>query len=310
VGRPHLTVLAGPTASGKTALAVRLARAWGAEIVSADSQQVYRHFDVGTAKPTAEELAAAPHHLVSVVEPAEPFSAARYQELADAAIAGAAARGRPVLVVGGTGLYIRVLLHGVMPAPPADPALRAELEAAAASQGREALHAELARVDPETAARLHPADLVRVVRALEVHRLTGTPLSALHRAHGFRGSRYPFRLYVLTPPREAQHAAIEARTRAMFEGGLLEEVRGLLARGYRDAPPMRSVGYAQALDVVEGRLTPEEGLRLAVHATRQYAKRQGTWFRKEAGAVPLAPPYDALDALPPPPQPQGDDAPG
>jgi tRNA dimethylallyltransferase len=205
-----------------------------------------------------------------------------------------------VLVVGGTGLYIRILLHGVLPAPPADTCLRAELEAFAAEHGREALHERLARVDPATAARLHAADVVRVVRALELHALTGEAPSALQRAHGFGEDRYPFDLFVLRPPREVLYPAIDTRTRRMFEGGLLEEVASLVERGYRASAPMRSVGYAQALEVVEGRMSREDAVRLAAQATRRYAKRQETWFRKEARAVHVAPPYEELLQRAPP----------
>ena len=298
-GEPPLTVIAGPTASGKSALALELAQRTGAEIISADSQQVYRHFDIGTAKPSAEELSLVPHHLVSVVEPLEPFSAAEFQRRADEAIRQVRARGRPVLVVGGTGLYLRVLLHGVVEAPGALPALRAELEAVAASQGRAEVHRRLAEVDPESAAQLSPNDLVRTVRALEIHAATGKPASEFRRAHAFTQDRYAYRLAVLEPPREALYATIDARTRAMFERGLLEEVEGLLARGYADAAPMRSVGYVQARAVVEGRLTREQGMAEAAQETRRYAKRQLTWFRKERGARFLAPPFtpERLEAL-------------
>jgi tRNA dimethylallyltransferase len=295
--KPQLTIIAGPTASGKTALAVELARRAGGEIVSADSQQVYRFFDVGTAKPSAEELAAVPHHLISVVEPLEPFSAAEYQRRADAAIADIASRGRPVFVVGGTGLYVRILLHGVVEAPGADPSLRASLEALAAAEGREAVHRKLAEIDPETAAKLPTQDLVRVIRALEIHAQTGVPASQWRREHGFLPDRYPFRLFVLEPPREPLYRSINERTRAMFARGLVEETRELLARGYADAAPMRSVGYVQARAVVEGRMTQEEAIHDTAQETRRYAKRQLTWFRKEPGAVHLAPPYDALRNL-------------
>ncbi|NOJ96990.1 tRNA (adenosine(37)-N6)-dimethylallyltransferase MiaA [Corallococcus coralloides] len=286
-----LTVIAGPTASGKTALAIAWARDAGGEIVSADSQQVYRAFDIGTAKPSAEELAAVPHHLVSCVDPLEPFSAAEYQRRADAAIADIASRGRPVFVVGGTGLYLRILLHGVVDAPGALPSLRAELEALAAEQGREAVHRRLAEVDPETAAKLPPQDLVRVVRALEIHAQTGVPASEFRRAHAFAPDRHPFQLYVLEPPRESLYAAINARTEALFSRGLVEETRALLEQGYADAAPMRSVGYVQARAVVEGRMTREEAITGTAQETRRYAKRQLTWFRKEPGAVFLSPPY-------------------
>lgn len=287
----QLLVIAGPTASGKTAVAIEVAGRMGAEIVSADSQQVYRHFDIGTAKPTEGERAAVPHHLISVVEPGEAFSAARYQALADEAISAIHARGRPVVVVGGTGLYLRVLLHGVVEAPPRDEALRARLEEEAAAGGREALHARLAEIDPEAAARIAPTDLVRIIRALEIQALTGETASAHRARHAFSGARYPFRMFVLDPPREALYAAINARTRRMFEGGLLEEVRALIASGHRQAAPMRSVGYAEALEIVEGRLTLEEGIALAAQSTRNYAKRQLTWFRKEQGAVFIPPPF-------------------
>lgn len=293
---PLLTVVAGPTASGKSALALALAEATGAELVSADSQQVYRHFDLGTAKPSAEELARVPHHLVSVIEPTEAFDAARFQALADAAIAAITSRGRPVIVVGGTGLYLRVLLHGVVDAPPKNPELRAELEAFADAEGEAALHARLAEVDPPTAARLPIQDRLRIIRALEIHAGSGTPASALREAHRFQAARYPYRMWVLQPEREALYGIINARAEEMYRQGLLEEVRGLVARGYRETAPMRSVGYVQALDVVEGRCSVAEGLARTQQATRHYAKRQLTWFRKESGARFLKPPYD-VEAL-------------
>ena len=292
--RPHLTVIAGPTASGKTSLAIRVAQASGGEIVSADSQQVYRWFDIGTAKPSAEELAAVPHHLVSVVDPLEPFSAAKYQALADAAIAEIALRGRRVIVVGGTGLYLRILLHGVVAAPPGDPELRARLEAEADREGRAALHAKLAEIEPASAARIPPNARVRTVRALEIHALTGTPASVWRAEHGFSTNRYPFTLWVLAPEREALYRAIDLRTRAMFDAGLLDEVRSLVSRGYREAPPMASVGYREALMAAEGQISRDEAIRLAAQATRHYAKRQLTWFRKETEARFVSPPYSEV----------------
>jgi tRNA dimethylallyltransferase len=287
----HLTVIAGPTASGKTSLAIKLARETNGEIVSADSQQVYRHFDIGTAQPSAEELAAVPHHLISVVDPLEPFSAARFQTLADAAIAEIASRGKRVIVVGGTGLYLRILLHGVVDAPPANPRLRAELEAQAEREGRVALHARLAEVDPPSAARIPPNDLVRIVRALEIHTLTGTPASTWRQEHGFSTDRYPFTLWVLTPERDTLYRAIDERTAQMFSRGLIDEARSLVERGYRDAPPMGSVGYHEALLALEGKVSVDEAIRLAAQATRRYAKRQLTWFRKEPSARLVTPPY-------------------
>lgn len=276
-----LRVIAGPTASGKTARAIALAQQLGAEIVSADSQQVYRYFDIGTAKPSPEQLAAVRHHLISVVDPLEPFSAQRYAQLADAAIADIQRRGKQAIVVGGTGLYLRVLLHGVVAASGSDPSVRAELE----REGSEALHQRLAQVDPETAARLPVADRVRVVRALEIFMLTGKPASAHRAEHAFAADRYSYELTVLDPPREALYRAINQRTQAMFDAGLIDEVRGLVARGYEAAAPMGSVGYSQALKVVLGGVTREQAIAEAAQKTRHYAKRQLTWFRKERGAV-------------------------
>lgn len=290
----RLLVITGPTASGKSALALEVAERVGGELVSADSQQVYRYFDVGTAKPSSDDLSRVPHHLISVADPHEQFSAARFAAEADAAIRDIVSRGRVPIVVGGTGLYLRFLLHGVVPAPPADKDLRTRLEAEAEREGRHALHARLSQIDPETAARVQPADLVRIVRALEIHALTGRTASDFRRAHAFSEDRYDHVFVALDPPREALFRAIDRRTRAMFdEQGLVEEVRALVERGYREAPPMGSVGYVQALALLEGRLSREEAIADAAKQTRHYAKRQWTWFRREPGVRFVPPPYDA-----------------
>jgi tRNA dimethylallyltransferase len=299
MGQPspaEVIVLAGPTASGKSALALRLAERLGAEIVSADSQQVYRYFNIGNAKPSASELARVRHHVVSVVEPNERFSAAQFQKLADAAIADIQSRSKPVVVVGGTGLYLRILLHGVISAPGANPELRRQLEDEAVRKGREALHRRLALVDPASAAAVKPTDLVRIIRALEIHQSTGMAVSEQRGRHQFTENRYPYALYVLSPARDELYRAIDQRAKAMFAGGLVEEVRSLVQRGFRDAAPMRSVNYVQALAVVEGRLSLAEGIASAAQQARRYAKRQLTWFRKEAGARHISPPYAELDA--------------
>ena len=289
-GKPKpLLVIAGPTASGKTTLAIEIARRLNAEIISADSQQVYRHFDIGTAKPSEAELAAIPHHLISIADPLEDFSAARFGKLADAAIADIQSRGKRVVVVGGTGLYLRVLLHGVMPGPSRDEALRAELETFADREGNEALHARLAKVDPVTAAKHPVQDRLRVIRALEIHQLTGKPASEHRDEHAFAADRYDYRLFVLNPPREKVYDAINLRTRKMFDAGLLDETRALVAKGYREAAPMRAVGYLQALQVIDGTLTKQKAIEDTAQATRHYAKRQWTWFKKEKGAVLAAP---------------------
>ena len=291
-----LIVLAGPTASGKTALALRLAQKLDAEIVNADSQQVYRYFDIGTAKPRAVELAQVRHHLISIVDPDEAFSAAHFQRRADAAIEEIRLRSRRVLVVGGTGLYLRILLHGVISVPAANPALRRELEAEAAQHGREALHRRLAQVDPVSAAAVQPTDLVRIIRALEIYQGTGVPVSEHRQRHQFLENRYRFALYVLCPPRAELYRAIDERAKAMFAGGLLDEVRSLVGKGFRSAAPMASVNYVQALAVVEGRMGLESAIASASQHARRYAKRQLTWFRREAGAMHIAPPYAELEA--------------
>jgi tRNA dimethylallyltransferase len=290
---PELTVIAGPTAVGKSALALKLAEHRAAEILSADSQAVYRYFDLGTAKPDAEAMARVPHHLVSVVDPLEQFTAARFQVLADAAIRDISARGRRVLVVGGTGLYIRVLLHGLS-AGPSDPEVRAQLEAEARQLGAEGMHARLAASDPESARTISVADTLRVIRALEIQALTGAPASVARRTHRFAAARYPFTLWFMDPPHEALAQAIALRTRSLFARGLIEEVESLLRRGYREAPAMRSVGYRQALAVLEGRLSRSEAELETERLTRAYAKRQRTWFRREPGVRFIPPPYEAI----------------
>jgi tRNA dimethylallyltransferase len=287
-----LWVIAGPTASGKSALALELAESLDAEIVSADSQQVYRHFDLGTAKPTPQEQRRVPHHLISVVDPDEDFSGVRYQQLADAAIADIQRRQKRVVVVGGTGLYLRILLQGVVAAPGADPALRAELTAFAEAEGAQALWEKLNAVDPQTAKLLPAADRFRIIRALEIHVRTGQPASQARAAHAFAEARHPHRLFVLEPPRPALYAAINARTRAMYDAGLVEEARSLAARGYDKSAPMRSVGYVEALAVSKGDLKLEDAIALTAQRTRNYAKRQITWFKKEKAEF-LAPPYSA-----------------
>jgi tRNA dimethylallyltransferase len=289
-----IAVITGPTASGKTALAIELARRLGGEIVNADSQQVYRGLDLGTAKPTPAEQAVARHHLLDVVEPGEGMDAARYQALADAAIADIASRGRFPIVAGGTGLYLRALLRGVAAAPGRDPALRAALEAEAERDGRAALHRRLARVDPAAAARIGENDLVRIVRALEIAS-GGRTQSEVFDAHRFAEVRYRARLLVLDLPRAELHARIEARAIPLFEG-LLAEARRLLERCAGELPPRLPIGYAEASDVLAGRLSRDEAMRRVQVAHRRYARRQVIWLRREPGAEWLRPPLD-VEAL-------------
>lgn len=296
MSRPPLVVLAGPTASGKSALALALAERLGGEIVSADSQQVYRGLDVGTAKPGPEDRARVPHHLLDVAEPGEQLTAARFVALADAAIAEIDAGGHVALVVGGTGLWIRALVRGLAPAPPRDEGLRARLEAEAAADGAPALHARLARVDPETAARLHPNDRVRIVRALEVHALAGRPLSAILAEHGFEEARYPHRLLALDPPRDVLRARIRRRVEVMLDGGWIEETARLLAGEGGAHRLSRVLGYADVAAHLAGELDREALVERVSARTWQYARRQRVWLRGEAGVEWLAPDRD-VEAL-------------
>ena len=290
-GTPRLVVVTGPTASGKTELALALARRLDGEIVNADSQQVYRGLDAGTAKPTPEQRAAVPHHLLDVVEPGDRMDAARFQALADAAIADVAARGRVPVVAGGTGLYIRALLHGVAAAPGRDPALRAELEELAAREGRAALHRRLAAVDPQAAARIGPNDLVRVVRALEMA-AGGRTQTDVFSAHRFSETRHRARLLALDLPRAVLHARIEARVPRLFEAGLLPEVERLASRRGGALPARLPIGYAEAAEVVAGRLDQAEAVRRIQAAHRRYARRQISWLRREPGVEWLRHPVD------------------
>jgi tRNA dimethylallyltransferase len=278
-------LLMGPTASGKSDLAIRLARMVPAEIISVDSALVYRELDIGTAKPPRALRAEIPHHLVDVLDPAEAYSAGRFRRDALAAMAGARARGRIPLLVGGTMLYFRALLRGLAELPEADPALRAALDAEAERRGWPALHAELARVDPAAAARIRPGDSQRIQRALEVWRLTGTPLSQLQAAATDSPAGWHFLKLGLAPPtRPELHVAIERRFEAMMRAGFLAEVERLHARGdlHDGLPAIRAVGYRQLWAHVEGRCGLEDAVRDAITATRRLAKRQMTWLRAEA----------------------------
>jgi tRNA dimethylallyltransferase len=281
VAPPLLIALVGPTAAGKSALGLRLALAEGGEIVSCDSLQVYRGFDVGSAKPTIEERRRVPHHLVDVVDPDEPFSAADYARRGREALASIRDRGVPPFVVGGTGLYLRALLRGLFEGPSRDDALRGRLEAMAARHGEKRLHRWLARVDPDSAARIEPADRMRVVRALEVFHKTGRPLSGHHRAGAEPLRGFEIRYLGLAPARDALRAAIEARTRRMLAGGLVEETRKLIERYGPELRPLQSIGYRQAAAVVRGALGVDEAQRDIVKETMRYAKRQMTWFRHQ-----------------------------
>jgi tRNA dimethylallyltransferase len=273
-----LLAIVGPTASGKTALAVELAEKLGGEVISADSVQIYRAFDVGSGKPTAEEIARAPHHLVSAIDPLDAIHAASWAARAAAAVDDIRARGRVPIVCGGTFLWIKALLFGLAEAPAASPELRNEHRSVAEREGREALHARLGSVDPESAARLHPNDFVRVSRALEVFGLTGKPLSAWHREHAFRRVVHSASLLAIACDAATLTERIRARAHAWLTHGWIEEVEALLARGYGEARAMGSVGYAQVRAMLAGELPREQVETSIVRATRVFARRQRTWL--------------------------------
>ncbi len=278
----HLVAVVGPTAAGKTELAIRIALAAGAEIVSADSQQVYRGIDIGTAKPTTAERARVPHHLVDVAAPDEPMTAARFMTLADAAIQDCAARRVPVVVAGGTGLYYRALIYGIFAGPPADAELRARFAATPLSELRERLERE----DPAAAAKIEKNDRIRTTRALEVLEQTGIPISAQQQQFAAGGPpRYEVRGIGLDPPRAELTARIDARVERMIAAGLVEEVRGLAAAGYSLVPgkvrAFSAIGYREIAAHLRGELTLDDAMRKIQQATRQYARRQRAWFRSE-----------------------------
>jgi tRNA dimethylallyltransferase len=279
----RLWVVVGPTASGKTALAVELCEAHDGEIVSADSVQVYRHFDLGAGKPSPEELGRARHHLIDVIEPTEPMDAARFAELAEVAIADIRSRGKRPIVCGGTFLWVRALIHGLMPAPPADPALRARHQARVVEAGRNGLHADLAAVDPEAARRLAPNDFVRVSRALEVFELTGVPISDWQAAHGFKTSRHDARLLGVQREKSELDQRILARCRAMLQAGWVAEATRLLQAGHAGTRPFASVGYKQiALALQAEQPLDMAALELSIfRATRIFARRQRTWLKDQ-----------------------------
>ena len=282
---PRCIALAGPTASGKTAAALAIAQHWDVEIISVDSALVYRGMDIGTAKPSAAELAQVPHHLINIRDPLQAYSAAEFVRDAEQLLADIHARGRLPLLVGGTMLYFKALFDGIDPMPGADPALRAAIEAEAAMHGWPAMHAQLALVDPPTAARLQPMDTQRIQRALEVWRASGHPLSSFHATKDVaaRADRISATTLISLEPvdRAWLHERIALRFDQMLAAGFLDEVHTLRARGdlHPDLPSMRCVGYRQAWEALDGTL-PMEGLRdRGIFATRQLAKRQITWLR-------------------------------
>jgi tRNA dimethylallyltransferase len=280
--RPSLPIICGPTASGKTALSLRLAEFFPLEIVSADSRQVYRLMDIGTAKPDRDQQQRVPHHLIDVVWPDEAFNASLFAGLARSAIADICKRQRSPLLVGGTGLYVRALTEGLLRAPGADPDVRRRLSRWADEAGCQALHGRLSEVDPVAAEKLHPNDRTRVIRALEVFEQTGKPLSEFQAAHRFSERPYRVLKLGLAVERSELDRRIDARSEQMFETGLLTEVEQLLARGYdEELKSLKTIGYRQAIQVLRGQLSREDAIFDLQRATRRYARQQMTWLRQD-----------------------------
>lgn len=285
-GKPKIVVIGGPTGVGKTAAAVAVAGAFNGEIVGADSMQIYRHMDIGTAKPTPEERARVRHHLVDILSPDEPFDAARYAERAGEVIEDLHEIGMLPLVVGGTGLYIKALVHGIFQARPVDPDVRERLKREAEIGGSTRLYERLRLKDPEAARRLHPNDAFRIIRALEVWEATGRPLSDHHGDHRFAAARFDALKIGLTLPRDALYERIDRRVDLMIADGLPEEVKTLMEMGYGpDLKSMQSIGYRHMAAWLTGDLAWVEAVRTLKRDTRRYAKRQLTWFRADPGMV-------------------------
>lgn len=280
--------LAGPTAVGKSAISLELAERLGAEIVSLDSMTLYRGMDIGTAKPDARSRARVPHHLLDLLEPHEEFTLAEYLERAEGACRGIVSRGRIPLFVGGTGLYLRAILRGIFTGPPANHDLRERWAQFAAREGEAALHAQLAAVDPALGAKLHPHDVRRVIRGLEVFELTGQPLSQQQQQVPLSVSERPRRVDWLFPPRDWLYARIDRRVEQMFDEGLVAEVARLAERGRPLSKTARqALGYQEVLDHLLGRAARAETVERIQTRTRQFAKRQHTWFRNLEECTPL-----------------------
>ena len=279
---PEIVLLSGPTAVGKSAVALKVAREFNVEIVNGDSLQVYRYLNIGTAKPDLEERSLVPHHLFDILDPDQPFNAIDFQARADAVITDIHSRGSLPLVVGGTGLYLRTLLFGLCQMPEIDAEIRVELERRLAREGSEVLHAELARHDAPMAARLAPRDRTRVLRALETILTTGKSLAYFQEQHRFLNPRYRFLHIFLDLESEQLYQRINQRVEVMLARGFVDEVKGLLEKGFgAELKPLKSIGYRQIIEHLAGRLSLDQAIAGTKQATRRYAKRQLTWFRND-----------------------------
>ncbi|MCG0276270.1 MAG: tRNA (adenosine(37)-N6)-dimethylallyltransferase MiaA [Thermosediminibacteraceae bacterium] len=282
-----LVAIVGPTAVGKTEIAVEVALKLDGEIISADSMQIYRYMDIGTAKPTIDERKGVPHHMIDIIDPDEDFSVAEFKAMAEKCIADIHARGKLPILSGGTGLYVNAVCYGyTFPSFEKDENLRNQLKIEAEKYGKEFLYNKLKQVDPKAAEKIHPNNLRRVIRALEVYIKTGVPFSYFEELTKKRGSPYDLLIFGLTRPREELYERINKRVLAMIEKGLVDEVKRLLEMGYtKELNSMQGLGYRQVIDYLEGQITLDEAIYLICRDTRRYAKRQYTWFRKDKNII-------------------------
>ncbi|MDA3897536.1 MAG: tRNA (adenosine(37)-N6)-dimethylallyltransferase MiaA [Desulfobacteraceae bacterium] len=288
--KPKVIVICGPTGIGKTKLSLSLAKAFNGCIVGADSMQIYRYMDIGTAKPDSEELSVAPHYLIDVADPDEDFDAAKFARQGRAAVSEISARGCVPLIVGGTGFYVKAILHGLFPASPVDPEIRRKIQEDLQVHDRDWLYDRLRSCDPEAASRIHPNDTYRVTRALEIFEITGYPLSEYQKQHGFMDNPFETLKVCLHMNRKALYERINRRVDLMIDAGLLEEVKSLLERGYSgDLKSMQSIGYRHMVDYINKKFTWDETVYTLKRDTRRFAKRQLTWFRKDAQMIRKSP---------------------
>lgn len=284
--KPKIIVICGPTGVGKTAVAIEIAKAFNGEIVSADSMQIYRYMDIGTAKPTPYEQASIPHHMIDIVDPDEPFDAAQFEKIAHEVISKLHERGITPFVVGGTGLYIKALIHGLFQARPADSKVRIRLKEEAIVHGTRFLHKRLSKCDPDAAEKIHPNDTYRIIRALEIYEVTGKTISKFHHDHKFKDTFFKVLKIGLHSDRKILYDRINRRVDTMIDEGLLDEVKGLLGMGYSaELKSMQSIGYRHMVDFIQRRISWEEALRTLKRDTRRYAKRQLTWFKADSEIV-------------------------
>jgi tRNA dimethylallyltransferase len=280
---PRIAVICGPTGVGKTTAAIEVASVLDAEIINADSMQVYRCMDIGTAKPSALEQARIPHHMIDIVDPDEPFDAQLYADMGQDIVFRLAEQGIPVLVAGGTGFYIRALIHGLFESGSGNPEIRLNLKKEADAKGTAELYHRLCECDPKAAAKIHPRDAFRIVRALEIYETTGQPISTCHQEHRMAPPLFDVLKIGLSRRREVLYERINRRVDLMVDEGLVDEVKSLLKRGYSsELKPLQSIGYRHVLDFIEGRVSWDDTLQTLKQDTRRYAKRQLTWFNSDS----------------------------